>query len=191
MQVVNATTSAQYFHVLRRQLRNEPRKPLIIMTPKFLLRYPPATSTLEEFFGGQFNPVLDDPSFSENGADTTSVERIVVTSGKIYYDLAKAREEKAKGRLAIIRLEQFYPWPRKFLADAFARYPNAKEVLWVQEEPRNMGGWDFVDERLMTLMEGKGLRYVGRNFSASPATGSHRRHEHQQAEIVRVAVEEW
>jgi multifunctional 2-oxoglutarate metabolism enzyme len=190
MQVVNATTPAQYFHVLRRQLRNDPRKPLVIMTPKFLLRFPLATSTIEEFTAGRFETVLDDPAIRREEIDSGSVKRVIVTSGKVFYDLKAAREENKRDDIAILRLEQFYPWPHAFLSEMIGRFTNAGEVLWVQEEPRNMGGWDFVDERLIEAIDGRPLRYVGRNFSASPATGSHRRHERQQMEIVRIAIEE-
>ena len=189
MQVVNATTPAQYFHVLRRQMQNDPRKPLVIMTPKFLLRYPQATSTLDEFSTGGFQPVLDDPGVVDGSVVPENVKRVLVTSGKIFYDLRNARDEK-RDDVAILRLEQFYPWPQAKLEEYIGRFTNATEVLWVQEEPRNMGGWDFIDERLETAIGERTLRYVGRNFSASPATGSHHRHDEQQKEIVRIAIEE-
>ncbi|HUO83538.1 MAG TPA: multifunctional oxoglutarate decarboxylase/oxoglutarate dehydrogenase thiamine pyrophosphate-binding subunit/dihydrolipoyllysine-residue succinyltransferase subunit, partial [Thermoanaerobaculia bacterium] len=190
MQVVYPTSAAQYFHLLRRQMRLQPRKPLIVMTPKFLLRYPPATSPLKMLQEGRFEPVLDDPVFDAGDGDAGAVSRIILTSGKIYYDLSNQRTESKRGNVAIVRLEQFYPWPQTLIEAAFHRYPNATEVVWVQEEPRNMGGWDFVDERLVPILGGKPLRYVGRPPSASPATGLHSRHEAQQREIVRVALAE-
>jgi len=186
IQVVNVTTPAQYFHLLRRQMKNDPRKPLIVMTPKSLLRHPSATSRLAELTSGRFEPVLDDPRYAEG--ELNAVQRIVLTAGKVYYDLAAARKA-AKTNVAIVRLEQFYPWPRPMLAAAFSRYPNAKEIVWVQEEPKNMGGWGFVQQRLRGLLkDSQVLNYVGRPISASPATGSHRRHEEQQKALVQAAI---
>ncbi len=194
MQVAYPTTPAQYFHLLRRQMTVDPRKPLVVMTPKFLLRFPLATSTIGELYEGRFQPVLDDPAFAEgsperNDAPTDGVRRVILTAGKIFYDIWKARQEAEQNQVAIVRLEQFYPWPQDLLRKVFERYPNAEEIVWVQEEPRNMGGWDFVDERLVPILDGRQLRYVGRPAGASPATGLHRRHETQQKEIVHVALD--
>jgi 2-oxoglutarate dehydrogenase E1 component len=169
MQVIYPTTPAQYFHALRRQMKNDPRKPLIVMTPKSLLRHPRATSTLDELTHGRFEPVLN---------DATPADRVIITSGKVYYDLLAARDERS-ANVRIVRLEQFYPYPQQMLADAIG---NANDVVWVQEEPRNMGGWPFLHERLP-----RGTRYVGRPISASPATGSHHRHEEQQKAIIEQA----
>ena len=180
MQVVYPTTPAQYYHALRRQMRNDPRKPLIVMTPKSLLRHPEATSSIEELAEGRFEPVLGDPG-------VPNARRVLLTSGKIYYDLRRARDEGKREDVAILRLEQFYPWPEALLLEAIGRYKNAQEIVWVQEEPRNMGGWDFVDERLAAMTK-LPLYYVGRPISASPATGSHRRHEQQQHAIVTQAL---
>jgi multifunctional 2-oxoglutarate metabolism enzyme len=182
MQVIYPTTPAQYFHALRRQMQNNPRKPLIITTPKSLLRHPQAVSTVDELLNGRFEPVLHDVATSE------SVKRVVLTSGKVYYDLKTARD-KANANVAILRLEQYYPFPQAMLAQALAGYPNATEVLWVQEEPRNMGAWPFLHERLTSLLkDGQTLRYVGRPKSAAPATGSHHRHEDQQKALVDAAI---
>ncbi|MEO8215539.1 MAG: multifunctional oxoglutarate decarboxylase/oxoglutarate dehydrogenase thiamine pyrophosphate-binding subunit/dihydrolipoyllysine-residue succinyltransferase subunit [Acidobacteriota bacterium] len=191
MFVVNATTPAQYFHVLRRQMQTNPRKPLVIMTPKSLLRHPRAVSSVQELLEGRFEPVLDDPRFGADAeTDRGAVSRILITSGKIFYELDSARTERNAGHVAVLRLEQFYPWPDALLRGVLARYANATEVVWVQEEPRNMGGWDFIDERLIgALRQGQTLKYVGRPFSASPATGSHHRHEEQQKAIVEMALE--
>ena len=172
MQVIYPTTPAQYFHALRRQMKNDPRKPLIVMTPKSLLRHPRATSTLDELTSGRFEPVLAD------GGDA-SASRVVITAGKVVYDLLAAR----KSDIPIVRLEQLYPFPKPMLAAALQQYPNATEIVWVQEEPRNMGAWPFLHERLP-----QGTRYVGRPISASPATGSHRRHEEQQKALVAEAL---
>jgi 2-oxoglutarate dehydrogenase E1 component len=182
MQVVYPTTPAQYFHALRRQAKNDPRKPLIVMTPKSLLRHPMAVSTLGELTSGRFEPVLHDIATSDE------VERVVLTSGKVYYDLRSARD-KANAKVAILRLEQLYPFPRPMIVDALKGYPNAKDIVWVQDEPRNMGAWPFLHDRLEQLMgPGQKLRYVGRPVSAAPATGSHHRHEEQQHALVQAAI---
>jgi 2-oxoglutarate dehydrogenase E1 component len=183
MQVVYPTTPAQHFHALRRQMKNDPRKPLIVMTPKSLLRHPQATSSIDALTNGRFEPVLIDAA-----SDPASAKRVVLTSGKVYYDLRAARE-KANANLPLIRLEQFYPFPHAMLADAIARHPNATEIVWVQDEPRNVGAWPFLHERLAALTGNRTLRYIGRPISASPATGSHHRHEEQQQSLVRAAVE--
>jgi 2-oxoglutarate dehydrogenase E1 component len=183
IQVVYPTTPAQHFHALRRQMKNDPRKPLIVMTPKSLLRHPQATSSLDDLTNGRFEPVLIDAA-----TDAASVKRIVLTSGKVFYDLRTAREN-ASANLPLIRLEQFYPFPQAMLASAIAQYPNAAEIVWVQDEPRNMGAWPFLSERLSALTGNRTLRYIGRPISASPATGSHHRHEEQQQALVKAAVE--
>jgi 2-oxoglutarate dehydrogenase E1 component len=183
MQVVYPTTPAQHFHALRRQMKNDPRKPLIVMTPKSLLRHPQATSSIDDLTKGRFEPLLIDAAF-----DPSSVKRIVLTSGKVYYDLAAARG-KSNANIPLIRLEQFYPFPQAMLASAIAQYPNATEIVWTQDEPRNMGAWPFLHERLASLAGTRTLRYVGRPISASPATGSHHRHEEQQMALVKAALE--
>ena len=182
MQVIYPTTPAQYFHALRRQMKNNPRKPLIVMTPKSLLRHPQATSTVEELTGGRFEPVLRDTTASQDAT------RVVITSGKVYYDL-KAAREKSNVNVPIIRLEQYYPVPQNFLAEALRAYPNATDVVWVQEEPRNMGAWPFLHERLASLLGGnQKLRYAGRPKAAAPATGSHHRHEEQKKALIEGAL---
>jgi 2-oxoglutarate dehydrogenase E1 component len=182
MQVIYPTTPAQYFHALRRQMKNDPRKPLIVMTPKSLLRHPMAVSTLDELTNGRFEPVLHDV------ATSSEVTRVLLTSGKVYYDLRTARD-KANAKVAILRVEQLYPFPKKMIADALAGYPNATEVFWVQDEPRNMGPWPFIHDRLRDLLSpSQTLRYVGRPIAAAPATGSHHRHEEQQKALVEAAI---
>ncbi|MEO8034599.1 MAG: multifunctional oxoglutarate decarboxylase/oxoglutarate dehydrogenase thiamine pyrophosphate-binding subunit/dihydrolipoyllysine-residue succinyltransferase subunit, partial [Acidobacteriota bacterium] len=184
MQVVAPTTPAQHFHALRRQMKNNPRKPLIVMTPKSLLRHPQATSSLAQLTSGQFQPVLRD----EQLANAADAKRIVLTSGKVFYDL-KAARDKAGASVAVIRLEQYYPFPQAMLAEAIKPFVNATEIVWVQEEPRNMGAWPFLLERLATLLTGsQKLRYAGRPISAAPATGSHHRHEEQQKALVDSAI---
>ncbi len=186
MQVVNCSTPANYFHVLRRQLRREFRKPLVVMTPKSLLRHKKATSSLDDMAeGSSFHRVLNDDA--ERGVNTTvklvepdKIRRVVLCSGKVYYDLLDAREEKGVDDVYIMRLEQFYPWPVKSLSTELSRFPNA-ELVWCQEEPKNMGGWTFVDPWLeLTLdrlkVKAKRARYVGRPASASTAAGQMSRH---------------
>ncbi|HSP16366.1 MAG TPA: multifunctional oxoglutarate decarboxylase/oxoglutarate dehydrogenase thiamine pyrophosphate-binding subunit/dihydrolipoyllysine-residue succinyltransferase subunit [Thermoanaerobaculia bacterium] len=184
MQVIYPTTPAQYFHALRRQMKNNPRKALIVMTPKSLLRHPMAISRIDDLTSGRFEPVLLDGAPASAG----DVKRIVVTSGKVYYDLKTGRD-KANANVPIIRLEQFYPFPQPMIAGALKQFPNATEVVWVQEEPRNMGAWPFLHERLLSLLtSGQELRYAGRPISAAPATGSHHRHEDQQHALVESAI---
>jgi 2-oxoglutarate dehydrogenase E1 component len=164
IQVCNLTTPAQYFHLLRRQMKAAYRKPLIIMTPKSLLRLPQAVSSLDDLESGHFEPVLDDP----NPID--GPETVIVCSGKIFYQLAARRDERENRRTAIIRLEQFYPFPKDQLGKILSQYSQAKSWIYAQEEPHNMGGWQFIKPRLETLT-GKPFQYVGRKASASPATG--------------------
>jgi multifunctional 2-oxoglutarate metabolism enzyme len=182
IQVVYPTTPAQHFHALRRQMKNNPRKPLVVMTPKSLLRHPMAISNVDDLLTGRFEPVLLDREISED------VRRVVITSGKVYYDLKTARD-KAGINIPILRLEQFYPFPRPILAEALKQYADATEIVWVQEEPRNMGGWSFLHERLEALASpNQKVRYVGRPKAAAPATGSHHRHEQQQRALVDMAL---
>jgi 2-oxoglutarate dehydrogenase E1 component len=181
LQVCYPTTPAQYFHLLRRQVKQEIIRPLIVMTPKSLLRLPAASSTMSELTTGGFQPVIDDQAIT----DKSAVKRVVVCSGKVFYDLEAGREDARDGRVAIVRLEQFYPFPAEKLKEIFASYTNAKQILWTQEEPQNMGGWTFVEQRIREVLpEGRSLRYVGRAASASPATGSYKIHELEQKQIV-------
>ncbi len=184
IQVVNATTPAQYFHLLRRQVRRNFRKPLIVMTPKSLLRHKEAVSPVDELTSGWFREVLDDATIEPEG-----VRRVVLCSGKVYYDLLRKRDEVGKTReVALIRLEQFYPWPAEALTAVLSRYPSSSvEWVWAQEESQNMGGWHFVWPRLRELL-GEDVLYVGRGASASTATGSHAVHEREQAELVEAAI---
>jgi 2-oxoglutarate dehydrogenase E1 component len=180
LQVANCTTPAQYFHVLRRQMRRNYRAPLVIFTPKSLLRAARAVSTVSELANGGFQPVIDDPAIRDGAA----VESVLVCSGKVVYDLIARREARdrlgegnARGDVAIVRVEELYPWPDAELAAAFARYAHATRVVWVQEEPANMGPWTFVRERLHALIPARAkLSYAGRSASASPAVGSARVH---------------
>jgi 2-oxoglutarate dehydrogenase E1 component len=182
IQVVNCTTPAQYFHLLRRQMKRSFRKPLVVMTPKSLLRHPQAVSALEELSQGAFREVLDDPRRPKKP------EKLLLCSGKIYYDLAARRAETGDESAAIVRVEQLYPFPEKILGDLLDAYTGVTQFLWVQEEPRNRGAWLYVRERFERVFGGIPLGYIGREDSASPATGSHARHEREQAEIVRSAL---
>ncbi len=181
LQVCYPTTPAQYFHMLRRQVRQEAVRPLVVMTPKSLLRLPAASSNIDELKTGGFRPVLDDARVK----DRNKVKRIVFCSGKVYYDLDAGRTDSHDDRVAIVRLEQFYPFPGEAVKEAIASYPNATQLFWTQEEPQNMGGWFFVEPRLREIKpENMSLRYVGRVPSASPATGSYAIHELEQKDIV-------
>ncbi|MGA2478010.1 MAG: 2-oxoglutarate dehydrogenase E1 component [Spirochaetia bacterium] len=182
IQVCNCSTPAQYFHLLRRQALRSFRKPLIVMTPKSLLRNPRAVSALADLSGGPFQEVLDDP------LKPAKPRRLLLCSGKVYYDLAAAREEKGNAAAAIVRIEQLYPFPREQLAKIMKTYKSASEVIWVQEEPRNRGAWGFVKDRFEREFPVAALSYIGREESASPATGSHARHEREQQQIVVAAL---
>ncbi len=180
IQVANATTSAQYFHLLRRQMKREVRKPLVVMTPKSLLRAKSARSPITELESGSFQELLDDASITDRG----TVQRVVFCSGKVAYDAIGRRDER--GHLAaVVRIEQLYPFPYKQITDVLASYPNTQEVVWLQEEPDNMGPRSFVNERLWPLVpEGVAYRQVSRTGSGSPATGSHGIHIQEQAQIL-------
>ncbi len=179
-QVANPTTPAQYFHLLRRQVKREERKPLIVMTPKSLLRLHAASSAIDDFTNGGFMPVLGDPIAPEG------VNRIVLCSGKVYYDLLEARADARS--VALVRLEQLYPFPAQGLAQTMAHYPNARDLVWCQEEPKNMGAWNFVRGRMESLGIALPTRYVGRAASSSPATGFYAIHELEQQRLVSQAL---
>jgi 2-oxoglutarate dehydrogenase E1 component len=184
MQVVQPTTASQIFHVLRRQMLRSLRKPLVIMTPKSLLRNKDATSPLSEFTKGGFQTVI--PEHKELKAD--KVKRVIACSGKVYYDLAKKREEKGLDDVAILRVEQLYPFPHKAFAAELRKYPNATEVVWCQDEPQNQGAWFFVQHYIHENMnEGQKLGYAGRSASASPAVGYSHLHQEQQKALVEAA----
>ena len=184
MQVCYPTTPAQYFHMLRRQVTQETVRPLIVMTPKSLLRLPAASSSVEDLTNGGFLPVIGDSSVK----NAASVKRIVLCSGKVFYDLDAARTKTENESVAIIRLEQFYPFPGETLKKLFAEYKNAKEICWIQEEAQNMGGWGFVESRIHEIMaKNVSLQYIGRTASASPATGSYVIHGLEQKEFIEAA----
>jgi 2-oxoglutarate dehydrogenase E1 component len=184
MQIVQPTTASQIFHVLRRQMVRNLRKPLVIMTPKSLLRNKDATSTLAEFTKGSFQTII--PEQKELKAD--KVKRLVACSGKVYYDLVKKREEKGMDDVAIIRVEQLYPFPHKAFSSELKKYPNVVDVVWCQDEPQNQGAWFFVQHYLHeNMIEGQRLGYSGRAASASPAVGYAHLHQEQQKALVEGA----
>ncbi len=184
MQIVQPTTASQIFHVLRRQMVRNLRKPLVIMTPKSLLRNKDATSPLSEFTKGSFQTII--PEQKDIKAD--KVKRLVACSGKVYYDLVKKREEKGLDDVAIIRVEQLYPFPHKAFSTELKKYPNVTEVVWCQDEPQNQGAWFFVQHYLHeNMIEGQRLGYSGRAASASPAVGYAHLHQEQQKALVEGA----
>ncbi|MFM9881005.1 MAG: 2-oxoglutarate dehydrogenase E1 component [Burkholderiaceae bacterium] len=187
IQVVQPTTASQIFHVLRRQMIRPLRKPLIIMTPKSLLRNKDATSPLSEFTKGGFQTIIPEHKFEViNKAD--KVKRIVCCSGKVYYDLAKKREEKGTDDVVLLRVEQLYPFPHKVFANELKKYPNATEIVWCQDEPQNQGAWFFVQHYIHeNMLEGQKLGYAGRAASASPAVGYAHLHQEQQKALVDAA----
>jgi 2-oxoglutarate dehydrogenase E1 component len=187
MQIVQPTTASQIFHVLRRQMLRNLRKPLIIFTPKSLLRNKDATSPLSEFTRGGFQTVI--PEHHEGVVKKADkVKRVLVCSGKVYYDLAKKREEKGHDDVAILRVEQLYPFPHKAFAAELKKYPNATELVWCQDEPQNQGAWFFIQHNIHeNMLEGQRLGYAGRAASASPAVGYSHLHQEQQKALVEAA----
>ena len=184
MQVVQPTTASQIFHILRRQMVRNLRKPLIILTPKSLLRNKDATSPMSEFTKGMFQTVI--PDNKDLKAD--KVKRVIACSGKVYYDLAKKREERGSEDVAIIRVEQLYPFPHKAFAAEIKKYPNLVDVVWCQDEPQNQGAWFFVQHYIHeNMQEGQKLGYSGRAASASPAVGYSHLHQEQQKSLVEGA----
>jgi 2-oxoglutarate dehydrogenase E1 component len=181
MQVCYPSTPAQYFHLLRRQIHQTVRKPLVVMTPKSMLRNPAAVSTRDDLARGHFAALLDDAE-----ADP-AVARLIFCSGKIYYELRQRLSSNGRRDAALVRLEQFYPFPEKALKTVIARYGKARDILWVQEEPENMGAWQFVRPRLAQLLDYP-LQYAGRPASASPATGYSKIYRRQQDAILDQAV---
>lgn len=187
MKVVYPSTPASYFHLLRAQGRDSVEKPLVVFTPKSLLRNPRCVSSLIELAEGSFRPLLDDPD-----ADPARVRRVVFCTGKVYYDLALAREKWGHTDVALVRLEQLYPFPAAEVQETLARFSPEAELVWAQEEPRNMGAWRFVRESVLDEaidVGGRSLGYAGRAPSAAPAPGSLRAHLAEQEELVRKALQ--
>ena len=187
MQVIVPSTPAQYFHALRRQMLRKFRKPLVSMMPKSMLRDPTKSSQIEEFTDAGFQLVIDDPDCS----DRDHVRKVLVCTGKVYYTLRDAHHaahDKCKD-IAIVRVEQLYPFPEKELAGVLAKYGRKQEVVWVQEEPKNRGAWTFMEPRLRAMLPDTILNYVGRDEAASPATGSMKDHTKEERDIVAHALE--
>jgi len=184
IQVCNLTTPSQYFHALRRQLKRELRRPLVIMAPKSLLRHRGCVSPVGDLIEGRFTEILDDPT------PPSSARRLVLCSGKIYYDLLAGRGESEIDDVAIVRVEQLYPFNEDLFLEVTEPYRSATDVAWVQEETANRGGWSYMMPHLQKAFPEHDIRYIGRGPSASPATGSPRVHRQQQEAIVRRALAE-
>jgi len=184
MQVCNVSTPAQYFHLLRRQVKHAANKPLVIMTPKSLLRHAEAKSTKKEFLTGKFYEVIDDLTVN----DKSKISSLIFTSGKVFYELIKYRSDNKITNTAIIRVEQFYPFNSDEIKKIIHSYSNANKVIWVQEEPKNMGAWNFLWHRLQEIiLSGQKVNYAGRPESASPAVGSAKISKQQQEELIKQA----
>jgi 2-oxoglutarate dehydrogenase E1 component len=196
--VANCSTPANYFHILRRQIHRDFRKPLILMTPKSLLRHPKCVSKADEFTtGSTFHRVLwDDAEMGNSDLKLKSddkVKRVVICSGKVYYDLLAQRDERGLDDVYLLRLEQFYPFPAQAMTKELTRFKNA-QIVWCQEEPKNQGAWSFVEpylEWVLAKIDAKHARarYAGRGASASPATGLASRHKAEQEALVTDALE--
>jgi 2-oxoglutarate dehydrogenase E1 component len=186
IRVANLTTAAQYFHLLRAQAAlKDNQRPLVIMAPKSLLRHPMAASKLEDLTEGSFQPVLDDEEARERG---TAVERLILCSGKIYTELAGSDYREEATDTAIVRIELLYPFPAERVREVIEGYPNLREILWVQEEPKNMGAWTFMEPRLREMTDGElPIHYIGKPARPSPAQGSARFHKEEHAGIARAA----
>jgi 2-oxoglutarate dehydrogenase E1 component len=184
MTVAQPSTPASHFHLLRRQAFSTPRRPLVVFTPKSMLRLKAASSSIEDFTQGTFRPVIDD----EQGLDRNQVRRVLFCSGKVYWDLLAEAEKRGTRDVAIVRVEQLYPTPVDEIKAVYAQYPNA-ELVWVQDEPANQGPWTYIGLFLPKYMNGQVAKLVSRPASASPATGSAKRHAAEQADVVNRAFE--
>jgi 2-oxoglutarate dehydrogenase E1 component len=196
IQVASVTTPAQLFHILRRQVKRPFRKPLVLMSPKSLLRHPKVISDRSDFTSGHFREILDDSRFTDSN-DTQGVKKIIICSGKIYFELIDEVERRGAQDVAILRMEQFYPWPENLLGTTLERYKSAQKVVFVQEEPRNMGAWTYFCGMWTGALGSFGARfpklsltYVGREICASPAVGSKKLHDLEQKAILERAFQE-
>jgi 2-oxoglutarate dehydrogenase E1 component len=187
IQVAYPTTSRQYFHLLRRQVRRDVRKPLVVMSPKQPLRMKESRSPVQDLTQGSFEEVLDDPFVT----DRVAVRRVVLCSGKVAWD-AMSERTKRGAPVAVVRVEQLYPFPEAQINEVLSRYSNAKEVLWLQEEPENMGAWHFVEHIIWRLKDrGYDLRHAARVESGSPATGSKAVHDQELADLMDLTFATW
>jgi 2-oxoglutarate dehydrogenase E1 component len=185
MQVVVPSTPAQMFHLLRRQMLRHLRKPLIVLTPKSLLRHRLSVSSLADLTRGRFQPLIEEVEPQNDDA----VTRVVFCSGKVYFDLAEHRRNEGVGNVALVRIEELYPFPIEDYARVITRYRNAKEIVWCQEEPQNQGAWYQIRHRLQEpLRKGHELFYAGRPGAAAPASGIHALHVRQQQALVSAAL---
>jgi 2-oxoglutarate dehydrogenase E1 component len=188
MCVAYPSTPSQYFHILRRQAMRRERTPLILMQPKSLLRLAEASSHLDDLAHGKFQPVIDD---AQAAGRTSEVRRLVLCTAKMYYDLLDARTKAASPSMdvALVRVDELYPWPGNEIAEIVDRYPNIEDVVWAQEEPKNMGAWTYVAPQLRVATGNMlTIRYVGRPERASPAEGYSEAHKIEQARIVKDAL---
>jgi 2-oxoglutarate dehydrogenase E1 component len=183
MTVATPSTPASYFHLLRWQVLSDRIKPLVVFTPKSMLRLKTAASAVADFTSGSFRPVLTDPGVT----DPARVRRVLLCSGKIYYDLAEKRRAAQRGDVAIVRVERLYPLPAGEIAAALATYPDASELVWVQEEPINMGAWPYMAMHLPATI-GRGLAVIGLPESSAPAQGSAKAHKAEQAALTASAL---
>jgi len=181
MQICNATTPAQYFHLLRKQVKANYCKPLIIMTPKSLLRHPRVVSTINELDKGGFQEILDED------IEPSNIERVLLCSGKIYYDLLDKRETLENHNCVLIRVEQLYPFPNKSLRECFNKYSQVRDVVWIQEEAKNYGPWNYMLGQFKTFFPEIKLLYMGRDEKASSATGSFKQHKTEQEKLIEDA----
>ncbi len=186
MRVCFPTSPSQYFHLLRRQMRDAKRIPLVVMTPKSILRHPAAVSDPQELADGHFELVLDDPGI----ADKQSVRRVLLCAGKVYYDLLAEREKRKTAEIALIRIEQLYPFPEWNLSRILGTYPGLDEICWVQEEPQNMGALHYVHRHITPALPfARDFRYIGRPERASPASGSFKKFRLEQDTLISAALE--
>ncbi len=183
MTVARPSTPASYFHLLRRQAYMRPRRPLVVFTPKAMLRLRGATSELSEFTSGRFEPVINDDRID----DKSSVKRVVLTAGKIYYDIISELDKREEKSIAVVRLEQFYPLPIQEINAALSQYPNA-DIVWTQDEPENQGAWPFICLELARYLKGRTIKVASRKSSASPASGSSKRSAQEQADLIERAL---
>jgi 2-oxoglutarate dehydrogenase E1 component len=186
IQVCNPTTPAQYFHVLRRQMKRDFIKPLIIMTPKSLLRAEFSTSRAEDFTAGKFHEIIPDAEAPVDGRSSAHIERIILCCGKVYFDLVSHREKENINNTAVVRIEQLYPLDEQQVRGAVEAFPKKARLVWCQEEPENMGAWTFIEPRLRAFL-GREVGYAGRGASASPAVGALALHKREQACVIAEA----
>jgi 2-oxoglutarate dehydrogenase E1 component len=183
LRIASCTTAAQYFHLLRKQALDPTARPLVIVTPKGLLRLKEAASTVDDLANGSFRPVIDDA-----GADKAAIRRLLLCSGKIYYDIVGHEAHAGADGVAVARIEQLYPFPSEAVRELIGSYPALDEVVWVQEEPQNMGPWRSIRHRLEEAAAGRPLRYLGRPWRASPSEGYPTAHLIEQDRIAREAL---